>query len=342
MVLRQRRLAFTLVELLVVIAIIGILVGLLLPAVQSAREAARRLQCSNNIRQLALASVNFETGTRKLPFARKYDIWDSYTWSALILPHIEQQSVQQGFFTLNASGYTPAYPGPNGPIGDDARLRAARHTRIPLYLCPSDAKQPENELTTNAYGFIRGNYRGCVGPGDMYGNPTDATAGPWGSGIFTVAANQSVDYGAAVPTLSSRTRDVMDGLSNTLFFSEGLMANVTWWGGPMGEIHYGNMGGSLFSATLTPNSSAPDRILGPCPQDLSDSRYRAPCLTLGGVAWWTRSGQLAHAAARSHHGNGVMTAFGDGSARFVPNSIDLAVWRSIATMNNGEKLTYDE
>jgi prepilin-type N-terminal cleavage/methylation domain-containing protein len=337
-----KRPGFTLVELLVVIAIIGILVGLLLPAVQSAREAARRMQCSSNIRQLALASLNFESSNRKLPYARKYDIWDSYTWSALILPYIEQKTVQDGFYTLNLTGFTTAYPGANGPIGDDIRLRTARQTRIPIYLCPSDMRQPENELSTAAYGFIRGNYRGCVGPGDMYGTATDASAGPWGRGLFGVAPNQSFDYGGRTSTLSMKTRDCLDGLSHTLFFSEGLMANVTWWGGVMGEIHYGNMGGSLFSATLTPNSTAPDRILGPCPQDVSDSRYRASCLSLGGVSWWTRAGESAHAAARSNHGNGVMTAFGDGAARFVPNTVDIEVWRSIATLNNGEKIFYDE
>jgi prepilin-type N-terminal cleavage/methylation domain-containing protein len=339
---RSKRLAFTLVELLVVIAIIGILVGLLLPAVQAAREAARRTQCSSNIRQIALASINFESGNRKLPYARKYDIWDSYTWSALILPHIEGKAMHDGFYTLNLSGYSTTYPGTNGPIGDDIRLRTARHTRVPLYLCPSDSKQPENEISTAAYGFIRGNYRACVGSGDMYGTATDSSAGPWGRGMFGVAPNQTFDFGGRAGTLSMRTRDCLDGLSHTLFFSEGLMSNVTWWGGAMGEIHYGNMGGSLFSTTLTPNSSAPDRILGPCPQDVGDSRYRAPCLSLGGVAWWTRAGELAHAAARSQHGNGVMTAFADGASRFVPNAVDIEVWRGISTSANGEKIFYDE
>ena len=340
--LRQKRPGFTLVELLVVIAIIGVLVGLLLPAVQSAREAARRTQCSSSIRQLTLACVNFESGNRKYPYARKYDIWDSYSWSALILPYIEQQAVFQGFYNLNLGGYVASYPGPNGPIGDDQRLRDARHARIPLFLCPSDSKQPENEMTTKAYGFVRGSYRACVGPGDMYGTATDTTSGPWGDGMFMVIPTQSFDDNAQIKPAYTKARDVLDGLTNTIFISEGLMANTTWWGGAMGEMYYGNMGGSLFSATLTPNSSAPDRILGPCPQDQSDSRYKAPCLSLGGVAWWTRSGQLAHAAARSLHGSGVTTAFGDGSTRFIPNSVDLFVWRALSTRNNAEKVIYEE
>jgi len=153
-----------------------------------------------------------------------------------------------------------------------------------------------------------------------------------------VIPNQSYDSEARVRTIYNRARDCTDGLSNTIMLSEGLMANVTWWGGAMGEIHYGNMGGGLFSATLTPNSSAPDRILGPCPQDQGDSRYKAPCLSLGGIAWWTRSGQLAHAAARSLHGTGVAVSLADGSTQFVTNSIEVAVWRGLSTASNNEKV----
>jgi prepilin-type N-terminal cleavage/methylation domain-containing protein len=164
--MKYKRSAFTLVELLVVIAIIGVLVGLLLPAVQAAREAARRTQCANNIRQLYLGCASFESSYRKFPYARKYDIWDSYTWTAQILPYIEQNNVYVGFYTLGQIPYAATYPGPNGPIGDEPRLRASRHTRIPIFICPSDGKQPENEMTTGAYGFVRGSYRGCVGPGE--------------------------------------------------------------------------------------------------------------------------------------------------------------------------------
>ena len=306
---RKSLAGFTLVELLVVIAIIGVLVSLLLPAVQAAREAARRTQCMSHIRQLALGCSNFESAYTKYPYCRKYDIWDSYTWTSQILPYIEQPLMFNLMYTMPQTPYATTVPGPNSFIGDDPKLREARHNRVSIFICPSDGKQTENEMETRAYGFQRGNYRGCVGPGDMYATATDTSPGPWGP-----------------------------GLSNTIMLSEGLMANVTWWGGAMGEIHYGNMGGSLFSTTLTPNSTAPDRILGPCPQDQSDSRYKAPCLSLGGIAWWTRSGQLAHAAARSLHGSGVSVSMADGSTHFVTNSIDLAVWRGLATASNNEKV----
>ena len=132
------RAAFTLIELLVVIAIIGILIALLLPAVQKIREAAMRTQCINNLKQLAIAVHNYESTNTALPYGRKYDIWDTYTWTQLTLPYIEQSSVHANYFTLPQTGYKQSYPGPNGPIGSDPKLIQARHSRILTWYCPAD------------------------------------------------------------------------------------------------------------------------------------------------------------------------------------------------------------
>src|SRR5262249_12089923 len=156
----------------VVIALIGILVSLLLPAIQKVREAAARLKCSNNLKQMAIACHNYHDVMDSLPYARKYDIWDTYTWTQLILPYLEQKGIYDRYWTLPKTGYVPSYPGPNGPIGNDPQLKEARHATIPVFLCPSDNGPMGNELNTTQYGFIRGNYRGCVGSGDMYGNAT--------------------------------------------------------------------------------------------------------------------------------------------------------------------------
>jgi prepilin-type N-terminal cleavage/methylation domain-containing protein/prepilin-type processing-associated H-X9-DG protein len=328
--------AFTLIELLVVIAVIGVLIALLLPAVQKVRDAAARTRCSNNLKQLALACANYESVHQVLPYGRKYDIWDAYSWTQLTLPFIEQDGVHQLYWTLPLTGFEKKYPSALGPIGDDTRLRQARTTRISVWYCPSDPGPRENELNTASYGFIRGNYRGCTGSGDMYGVPTDSTAGPWGPGAFACKKGQSIDPGAAVPTHGTRLPEITDGVSNTLLLSEGLVATVTNWGGVMGEIIYGNMGGTLFSNSLTPNSTAADRPVGPCPQNQVDLAYKEPCLSLGGNAWWTPSAAGAHAAARSRHAGGVNAALADGSIRFFTNSIDLAAWRALGTRNQGD------
>src|SRR5688572_11157102 len=116
---------FTLVELLVVIAIIGILVALLLPAVQAAREAARRTSCINNIKNLSLACLEYENATGELPYGRKFDDWDAYTWTELILPYIEFQDVYNLYWTLPDPVYKNLRnPGNNlapcsyGPLAD--------------------------------------------------------------------------------------------------------------------------------------------------------------------------------------------------------------------------------
>ena len=333
---------FTLVELLVVITIIAILISLLLPAVQAARETARRIQCTNNLKQLSLACNGFASShDGEFPYGRKYDIWDSYTWTVLVLPYLDQQAIHDNFWTLPVTPYATAAmtsPWANAAGGNDARLRSARETWVPVFGCPSDITVPVgNELGSTAFGYYRGSYRGCVGSGDMYGSATDATTGPWGLGVFSVRSKQSIDSGAAVPTRGSRFEEITDGVSNTLLVSEGLIGHhQNGWGGPIGELYYGNMGGALFSASLTPDSSSPDRILGPCPGDKGDKSYSAPCLTLGNHAWWTPSGQGAYAAARSHHPGGVNAAMADGSVNFVGDSIDVKVWRSLATRAGGE------
>ncbi len=256
--------------------------------------------------------------------------------------------VLNGYWTLPKTGFDPTkssdqhYPSPNGPIGDDAKLRDARQAVIPPFVCPSDPGPRHNEEYTAPYGFERGNYRGCVGSGDMYGSATDTTTGPWGKGIFGVQPKQTADPGKGPQTRGVRFADIPDGASNTLLLSEGIVATVTTqWGGPMGETIYGNMGGALFSATLTPNSTAADRVIGPCPKDLSppDPLYKAPCLSLGGNAWWTPSAAKAHAGARSYHNGGVNGAMADGSVRFFANTIDQFTWRALATRSGGEAVS---
>jgi prepilin-type N-terminal cleavage/methylation domain-containing protein/prepilin-type processing-associated H-X9-DG protein len=340
---RRSQLAFTLIELLVVIAIIGILIALLLPAVQKIREAAARMSCSNNLKQLALGCHNYHDAYNQLPYGRKFDNWDAYTWSELVLPAIEQGNVYNGYLTLSQPAWQASYPGSNGPISNNPVQRQARHSVIKTFLCPSDTGPNTNEIGTDWYGMVRGNYRACTGSGDMYGNRTDSTVGPWGVGVFGVVPFQTTDpAGIIFNTTGPKTAGVTltaitDGTSNTVMLSEALSPDTSaGWGGPIGSILYGNMGGGLFTATITPNSSSPDRPIGPCPQNQGISSYRAPCVSLGGNAWWTRSAVSAYVGARSRHTGGVNTAMADGSVRFVPDGIDLTTWRALGTRSGGE------
>jgi prepilin-type N-terminal cleavage/methylation domain-containing protein/prepilin-type processing-associated H-X9-DG protein len=336
----QQSMGFTLIELLVVITIIGILIGLLLPAVQAAREAARRMQCGNNLKQLALGCHNFAALNGRFPYGRKYDLWNAYTWTALVLPHIEQQSVYDGFWTLPLSGYAkPASGGTSSLycIGKEARLTASRTAKISVFCCPSTECPVPNQVADATYGYYRTSYRGCTGSGDMYGGSvTDGTHGPWGLGVFGVKSGQSFDV---AKSLGATFADIPDGTSTTLLLSEGLTAGKlsdSTWGGTMGETWYGDMGAALFSTVLTPNSTTADQVWGYCPADRGDAGYPAPCVNLGANASFAPSAAGAFAAARSMHPDGVNAAMADGSVNFFSNNISLVVWRSLGTRAGAE------
>jgi prepilin-type N-terminal cleavage/methylation domain-containing protein/prepilin-type processing-associated H-X9-DG protein len=341
---RHRSRAFTLVELLVVIAIIGILVALLLPAIQAAREAARRSTCINNIKNLSLACLTYESAKKELPYGRKYDVWDAYTWTQLILPYVEQQAVYDLYWTLSDSKYSNNRPAPSsyGPLADDPRMRQARHTQIPVFYCPSSRAPAANEMNTPAYGFWRGNYMGCVGAGDMYGNRIKLADGliPTGGWKGAFAVKPHLTGGDPPLYTPVRLKDFTDGTSGTLFISESMVPTVAGWGGAIGETIYGNMGGALFSGYRTPNSSIEDQPNGPCPQAQGDTEYTAPCLAVGGTGLGG-SGAGGNAAARSHHPGGVNIALADGSIRFAVDDVSENVWRAAGSRGFAETFKLD-
>ncbi len=183
------RLGFTLVELLVVIAIISVLMGLLLPAVQSAREAARRSQCSNNIRQMSLAVLNYESAKQRLPFGR-----DNLGFSthAKLLPYMEQGNIS------DRVDFTVSYNHANNAF--------ARAAEVSSFHCPSD---PQSMMPV---GFAGTNYRVNQGSGILWGrattNPSDPNAGmPDPNGVFFLNSNL-------------RLAEIIDGTSNTASISE--------------------------------------------------------------------------------------------------------------------------
>lgn len=339
----RRTVGFTLVELLVVIAIIGVLVALLLPAVQAAREAARRSSCLNNTKNLALACLNYESSKGELPYGRKYDLWDSYTWTQLIMPYIEQQAVYNNYWSIRDTKYVAPVDGvvgPNGPGGNDERVRQARHSTIPMFYCPSDMGVPsQNEIDSLNWGHVRGSYRGSVGSGDLYGSNfiPDTLEGSTPERNLRMGAFAVQELAPPLLTPGARLAEIADGTSNTVLISEGLAPTVPHWGGPLGGLIYGNIGGALFNTYLTPNSSENDRPIGPCPSpEQQDTTYTAPCLSFGAHPGLTGRGGRAHTAARSFHPGGVNASMADGSVQFVTDGIDQMTWRGLGTRDKGD------
>jgi prepilin-type N-terminal cleavage/methylation domain-containing protein len=326
---RGRRPGFTLVELLVVLAILGVLMALLLPAVQMARESASRAACASNLRQLALAMHAFHEERGHFPCAAKFDDPSSYSWYHALLPYLEQASVQQGFYNLDN-------PAALNGWGTDPRLRAARLAALPNFRCSSDPGIFVDAAADPALCQARGSYRACVGSGDVYGEPLDLAASYPPPGVFLIAVGQAP--GSSTAPLLTRILDIRDGTSNTALLSEGLVSTVgdpQIWGGPMGDVQSAAMGGAFFSTFAPPNAAEADRVWGPCPQDLG-AAYPAPCVSMGQLGTGPEQMGHARAAARSNHVHGVNVALADGSVRFVGNDINPAVWRALGTKAGGE------
>lgn len=307
---REKIRGFTLVELLVVIAIIGILVGLLLPAVQAAREAARRMQCTNNMKQWGLAIHNFESAYKKFPKGSSNGaIHKRQTWVMYLWPYVEQTSL----FNMNnykQHFYLPPNTIPRAQANGDG-LTGTTGRRVAAYLCPSDNGQIDQDDHPN-YQRTRGNY--VVNWGNSwYGqNPQPAGLAPFYN-INGVRSNPgTVKFGS-----------ITDGTSNTLLLSEYLMAKSRRDNDWRGDIHNDD-GVFRFHTLLTPNTSSPDIIANGWFQVTNDPAMPAA------------AGAQQRNAARSRHTGGVNAALCDGSVRFVSNSVALAIWQSMGSMNGGE------
>jgi prepilin-type N-terminal cleavage/methylation domain-containing protein len=311
--------AFTLVELLVVIAIIGVLVALLLPAVQAAREAARRMQCGNNLRQIGIALHNYADVARSLPAGYNglpYPPSPSthFRWSGLaaITPYLEQTAIG-GALDFTVPLFGPATM--NFEIFPQNRQAVA--TRLKVFLCPSDT----GKTVTPDRG--PSNYMLCTGDGDDGGDLYDATG--------TFFANSWL-----------RLAQVRDGLSNTVFGSETLL----------GTGQADESGPTPTNPRLAYLAISATRITPAMCQGGGTWRYnRNYCWADGGVTTGVYNHYflpnapqpdcMARAspgwkAARSAHPSGVMVLLGDGAVRWVAQNIPLTIWQAVATRDGGE------
>lgn len=326
--------AFTLVELLVVVAIIGLLVALLLPAVQMAREAARRTQCSNNLRQIGIALQNYENVLRALPPGRLRMMEDGkgrcFSAYAHLLPFLEASALYQQI-DFNHNPEEPANA-------------AALNQTIPYFLCPSDGKKklqgdsavhnyPLNTGTT--YPLSPRNPGGTRVTGVFYENSATRLAEIADGLSHTVCIGETAK--------SEGGPDVWDGESKTNGFVL-TRGNDNLYAGPELTDYASQCHGAGLKLQQTrgsrwlygaPGHSMYNHLRGPNDRDI-DCRGGIPHSNKTNALWDRLS---LNVAARSRHPGGVHALFCDAHVEFVTDSVQLSVWQAHGSRDGGESLT---
>jgi prepilin-type N-terminal cleavage/methylation domain-containing protein/prepilin-type processing-associated H-X9-DG protein len=319
----QSRRAFTLIELLVVIAIIAILIGLLLPAVQKVREAANRVRCLNNIRQIGLGTINCHDAHDRFPPLYGTFGYQRATVFLSILPYVEQVPLHDrvrtdpmayrdpatGLFDAGMGGNAfGAYTAANNPVSV---------SRINFFICPSDVSSDFHYNTPQLWGDGNISYAASF---QVFGNLKAQTPTGW-------------DHSGPAPQGRTRIVDISDGTSSTILFAERYAHCADNNTGTDAEQHWDNwdyfspdMPGFLMRGINYVNFTV-DQLDGPGSRFQVAPLHRAPIGTLNLCSW---------KVAQTPHTNGINVAFADGSVRSLSGNISGDTWWALCTINAGD------
>ena len=348
----MRRRAFTLIELLVVIAIIGVLVGMLLPAVQKVREAAARMKCGNNLKQIGVALHSYHEangvfpsgyidGNKDSTSTPDNDVGPGWGWACFLLPYLEQSNVyNQIDFSVG--------------VGVGVNVQICQ-TQLTIFQCPSDPNQQNVIIYDSSFGnpiatVAHGNYIGCNGwvecfsnAGGNYQPTSDGGGAEDGDGSASTGSQTGTGQkgnGLFYRNSRNKATDVTDGLSNTIVVGERCAAHspTTWTGAVTGGRCPAWMASTPWTAPYTPPSQAPDTGNGTA----YDNADYDEALVLG-------HGNASHLPNAdnpffdpdtfwSMHAGGANFLFGDGSVHFLTSTINADAYQWLCTIAGGEVL----